>query len=142
MADENSTLRDECWEWNGARNDHGYGRKMSGSKESYTHRLAWTWANGPIPSGGHICHSCDNPPCCNPHHLFLGTREDNMRDSVRKGRHHNKNKVTCRAGHKYSGSNLRIYRGRRECRACDAARSRKYQAKLRAARAIRIQPSS
>jgi hypothetical protein len=50
------------------------------------HRVAWTLANGPIPAGMHVLHTCDNPPCCNPGHLWLGTQADNMADMARKGR--------------------------------------------------------
>ncbi len=52
----------------------------------YTHRIAWEEANGPIPEGLHVLHSCDNPPCCNVGHLFLGTAQDNADDKVAKGR--------------------------------------------------------
>lgn len=79
-----------CWEWNAYRARTGYGLvRLSSDKHGmprYTHRLAYELAKGPIPEGMEVCHSCDNPPCINPDHLFLGTRRDNMRDAVRKGR--------------------------------------------------------
>lgn len=79
---------DECWEWQAARKPSGYGflRLNSKSAPSYAHRVAYESVNGPVPSGLYVCHRCDNPPCCNPAHLFLGTSQDNHDDMVSKGR--------------------------------------------------------
>jgi len=77
---------DGCWEWPGDRNTEGYGRICIGNQKRYTHRTAWELTNGPIPLGMFVCHRCDNPPCCNPEHLFLGTAIDNNRDMKEKGR--------------------------------------------------------
>jgi hypothetical protein len=82
---------DACWIWTASTNQRGYGhfvppRPHADKKIWQSHRLAWTIANGPIPIGLHVCHSCDNPPCCNPAHLWAGTRSDNMRDKLAKGR--------------------------------------------------------
>lgn len=83
---------DECWEWQGATNGR-YGKfavKIRGTRRSrmfYAHRKAWELANDErVPPGMEVCHSCDNPMCCNPAHLWVGTRKQNMEDMVAKGR--------------------------------------------------------
>lgn len=79
----------DCWEWQGFRKPpQGHGSFAAGVGQSplNAHRLAYEIANGPIPSGLHVCHRCDNPPCCNPAHLFLGTPRDNQVDCSQKGR--------------------------------------------------------
>ena len=77
---------DECWEWQNSCFPDGYGGfKLKGQTLS-AHRIAWTIVYGPIPVGMQVLHRCDNPPCQNPTHLFLGTNADNMRDRNRKGR--------------------------------------------------------
>jgi hypothetical protein len=75
----------DCWLWTGARHPFGYGMVVLG-RRWYAHRLAWTLSNGPIPAGMCVLHRCDNPPCVNPTHLFLGTFRDNTADMHAKGR--------------------------------------------------------
>ena len=77
----------ECWEWTGARSS-GYGElAMPGTYPAKAHQLAWEAANGPVPDGLWVLHRCDNPPCVNPAHLYVGTHADNMRDMRERGRH-------------------------------------------------------
>lgn len=77
-----------CWLWTGCVTPKGYGyvgpKVSSGSR--FAHRISWEAANGPVPDGMFVLHRCDNPPCVNPAHLFLGTARDNTEDMVRKGR--------------------------------------------------------
>lgn len=76
-----------CWVWQRYRDPCGYGRfGMVGTPHVLAHRLAYEAFVGAIPEGLHVCHRCDNPACCNPEHLFLGTHHDNMQDRSRKGR--------------------------------------------------------
>lgn len=75
-----------CIEYTGQRDRKGYGRFWDGAEKVLAHRHAWLTARKPIPDGLFVCHKCDNPPCCNPNHLFLGTNLVNVRDAVEKGR--------------------------------------------------------
>jgi hypothetical protein len=74
-----------CIEWTGLR-DKGYGQIYREGKMVRTHRLAWELKHGPIPKGMKVCHSCDNPPCCNDEHLRLDTHAGNVADMMTKGR--------------------------------------------------------
>jgi hypothetical protein len=75
-----------CWPWTRAAMRSGHGVSSQLLNERLAHRVAYTLACGPIPEGLLACHRCDNPPCCNPAHLFLGTIADNNADMHSKGR--------------------------------------------------------
>ena len=78
--------RDECWEWQGSLWASGYGRFHYDKKSDRSHRLAWQFSRHRIGDDDCILHKCDNRKCCNPHHLFVGSRKDNNDDKTRKGR--------------------------------------------------------
>jgi hypothetical protein len=84
FVDKRST--DECWEWTGRKSYKGYGRMKIACKHIQAHRFSYELFIGKIPKGICVCHTCDNPPCVNPNHLFLGTNLDNVHDRDRKGR--------------------------------------------------------
>lgn len=76
----------DCWPWAGARKPKGYGNVRINRIYMLAHRVAFQLAVGPIPSGMQVCHVCDNPPCCNPSHLMLGTAASNAADMLIKNR--------------------------------------------------------
>ncbi len=78
--------KDRCWLWAGPFYLRGYGRLNLRGKTYYAHRLMFAHIHGLAPEGIQICHHCDNPTCVNPSHLFAGTRSDNAKDMMAKGR--------------------------------------------------------
>jgi hypothetical protein len=78
-------IDDGCWEWQAGRQSKGYGTM---GHDGYAHRLAYSMIIGEIPDGLCVCHHCDNPNCVRPSHLWVGTKADNSRDMVAKGRQH------------------------------------------------------
>jgi len=77
---------EECWPWRGMKDRHGYGVfKLSATAKITASRLAYILGHGEIGKA-HVCHHCDNPPCCNPGHLYLGTPATNAQDKVQRGR--------------------------------------------------------
>lgn len=99
--------RNSCWLWKRAISSHGYGTLSVNRRPFGAHRMAWILSKGPIPDGLMVCHRCDNPPCCNPKHLFIGTHLDNMADRQVKGKY-----LTRLTGHpraKLKGSALKRF---------------------------------
>ena len=76
----------ECWEWQRGRHVFGYGLVTWDGATRRAHRIAYTLTKGAIPEGLVVRHSCDNPPCCNPSHLALGTPAQNNQDKIDRGR--------------------------------------------------------
>jgi hypothetical protein len=77
---------DACWPWIGDMGTDGYGKFWIDGTSKHASRVAWELTSGPVPKGLFVCHRCDNPRCCNPAHLWLGTAQDNTADMFRKKR--------------------------------------------------------
>lgn len=108
---------DACWEWQGRCARFGYGRMQFRGKTVAAHRIAWAISVGRMPRTGMvICHSCDNPPCCNPRHLREDTQQGNMQEMVAKGRMGQKPvfagsptaRQFCKHGHPWTPERLRM----------------------------------
>lgn len=137
-----------CWEYTRYLNEDGYGTIRVGGpgdkSQDKVHRVAWAHANGrPVPDGMDVCHKCDNPPCCNPEDLFLGTHADNNRDRHAKGRTKNleagraalaakrEDMTECVNGHAYPEHVKYRKNGARYCGECARLRTADYIARNR-----------
>lgn len=134
-----------CWEWFGGASADGYGRFTHKGRKLLAHRVSWEVHSGSIPRGMLVLHRCDNPPCVNPSHLFLGTHKDNAQDRERKGRRRpyfkRSERTECKNGHVYEPGSFRVVVSKtgpfagfatRECRACRRAKDARQRAKRRA----------
>ena len=123
----------ECWVWTAYCDANGYGHLSVGTKMPRAHRVSWTIHNGPIPEGICVLHTCDNPPCVRPDHLWLGSRGDNSLDMKMKGRGRTKyqrgeandySKLTetnvLEIRHRYAQGNVSQYQLAREIGVCVA----------------------
>lgn len=128
-----------CWEWTGGVNSGGYGsmrlgpKRPGGRPQVRPHRFAYYLANGPIPAGYIIRHTCDNPRCCNPAHLIAGTDADNAHDRAARGRgvYHYAHKTHCKHGHALPPTPNK--RGERVCNMCRSQRVRQHYARKKLA---------
>jgi len=87
---------DGCWIWKGLLDRIGYGWFTLGKEDFKAHRVSYTVFKGEIPDGMLVLHTCDNPSCCNPEHLWLGTQKDNMKDCAKKERLRGMNRNSCK----------------------------------------------
>ena len=128
-----------CWLWIGASDRRGYGRFWGDGHCKLPHRLAWEMERGPIPAGMDLDHLCRMPPCVNPNHLRIATRQENL--LAGEGFPAQEAKRThCPAGHPYNAENtwLDPLRHSRHCRTCNRVRSRAFRKRYpgRGARAL------
>jgi hypothetical protein len=131
--DEKIRLSD-CVLWHLSRNSFGHGQKMFKGKLWTAHRWMWVQAYGPIPEGMQVNHKCDNPPCVNPAHLYLGTQADNVRDMDQRGRSRRApRKEQCVRGHLLAETERFRKNGDRYCLLCHRIHTREAE-RRRAAR--------
>ena len=122
----NVTKTDDCWHWSGSSDKDGYGVISMFGSQQRAHRVSLVIAGTDV-SNGLACHTCDNPSCVNPNHLYVGDQKQNVRDAMLKGRRNTgwSERKHCIHGHPLSGKNLYIYKntGQRMCRKCRSVRS-------------------
>lgn len=127
---------DACWGWRGRAKACGYPVLSCNGKNRRVSQVSWEIHHGmPFPEGKMACHTCDNPACVNPNHIWPGTMRDNMRDCMAKGRFRvnysgspKKNLTHCLRGHEYTPENTIIKKsGRTACRACRVIHNRNYK---------------
>jgi len=124
----------QCWEWKYSRRGPGYGTLKHNGKRYQVHRLsALVHLGFDIESNFFICHTCDNPPCYNPEHLFVGDHRTNALDMHSKKRHPNSATETCPNGHSYNDAYIGSTNGR-VCRTCSLIKNKIYKLELKIAR--------
>jgi hypothetical protein len=121
---------DTCWVWTAGKNQDGYGRFQVGRKPTSAHRVAYELSVGPIPDGLQLDHLCRVRDCVNPAHLEPVTQQENIRRGKSLTVAHAA-ATHCPQGHEYNAQNIKWYQGRRYCRPCNAADSRRRRARHR-----------
>lgn len=116
-----------CWNWLGSTASRGYGKVAFQGKRRQAHRvMAHLAGKLDIDSPLQGCHSCDNPACINPDHIFPGTPRDNMEDAIAKKRWTGTYKTHCYRGHEFSEANTYLDGRRRKCRKCAVIKAMAY----------------
>ena len=123
--------------WTGAKNTGGYGMLSVKNRMVTASRVSYETFIGPIPEGKYVCHTCDQPACIRPEHLFVGSARDNSadRDSKGRGRNGKEGRTACPNGHPYTPENTLTQPGARgpvrKCKPCTRATQRRYKARQR-----------
>lgn len=113
-----------CWYWKLKKTEGGYARMYFKGQYHAVTRLVYAAVHGPFDKNLDICHTCDNPACCNPQHIWAGEHQANLQDGSKKKRLQGQWKTHCKRGHPLSGDNLSPYSKFRGCLICAIGRGR------------------